>query len=480
MKYTVKYIMSTLAILFVFVFVFSAANIPFALAASSDEPNYIRIGLKYGSSSADTYNVTFKDGVILGYGDNNGFNQQAVFDDIVLVSVNLSGSQISLIGTKNSGESIDLMAGLSGVNCIMPTDYDDDGTFAFLGSQYRGGMAFNITSGKLTMINLLPVEEYLYGVINGELSCSYPIEALKAQAVAARSFAIEKLGTHNSYGFDLCDTTHCQVYKGYNDEHDQTTEAVDKTRGETIKYEGKTVPAFFYKNSGGYTQDSADVWTGDAGYLKAVKDEYSPVYSWSQTYTVDELASKLTSAGYAVGTIQSVEITKRNQSGAVDTLQFTGTSGTVQLQKEKIRTVFGASIIKSNMFSFSEYQAGASTSKEDFEGYICPQNSANMISLSKKAYVLGKDGKITLVDTDKLYIHNGSSTTRVSELDSSEPSGSGMTKGLESVSSDSITFYGLGYGHGVGLPQDSAVEMAKRGFTYDEILKYYYTDITIE
>ena len=480
MNCTIKHVMSTITMLVGILLIFTAINIQPAMADSSDEPNYIRIGLKYGSSSANTYDVTFKNGVVLGYGDNDNFTEKATFNDIVLVSISISGSDISLTGTKNSGESINLLDGLSGVNCIMPANYDNGGTFIFQGNQYRGGVAFNVTSGKITIIDLIHVEDYLYGVINGELSNSYPLEALKAQAVAARSFAIQKLNTHNSYGFDLCNSTHCQVYKGYDDEHDQTTTAVDETKGETIKYDGKTVPAFFYKNSGGYTQDAADVWNGESGYLKAIKDKYSPVYSWSQTYNFDELSSKLSAAGYNVGTLQSVSITKRNQSGAVDTLQFTGTAGTVQIQKEKIRTVLGATAVKSTLFSFSEYQAGTTVPDDNLDLFICPKASINMKSLSDEAYVLGKDGKITLVDSDEMYVHNGRTTAKVSDLDNTDTSDTDNTKGLENVSSGSVTFYGLGYGHGVGLPQDSAVEMAKQGFTYEEILKYYYTDITIE
>jgi stage II sporulation protein D len=479
MTRTIKNIMSILLITLTFVLTFSIINIEFTMAAS-DEPSYMRIGLKYGSSTADTYEAVFENGVIIGYGDNNDFIESTTFDDIVKVCISLSGEQINLIGTKNSGESINLIEDSTEINCVMPVDYNDGGTMSFLGSKYRGGIAFNVTSGKLTIINLVPFEEYLYGVINGELNCSNPIEALKAQTVAARSYAIDKLGTHNSYGFDLCATTHCQVYKGYDDEHNQTNEAVDETAGETIQYDGETVAAFFYKNSGGYTQDVADVWNGSAEYLKAVKDEYSPTYSWTQSYTFDELASKLSSAGYNIGTVLSVAITNRNQSGAVNTLQFTGTGGTIELQKEKIRTVFGASVLKSTMFSFSEYPTIVTTADKVFKGYIYSKNTSNNRSLSEEAYVIGKNGILTLVDTEDMFIHNGTSTTKVSNMENSTGASAEAAKGLENISSGNIVFFGLGYGHGIGMPQDSAVEMARQGFTYEEILKYYYTDITID
>ncbi len=477
MKVTVKHILSTVVVMVIIVTACISLDLDYARADSI--PEYIKIGLKYGSSSASQYDVTFDNGVKLGMGDNNGFTELAAFQDVNKVTISIQSGSIQLIGTKNSGETIAMNTGFQNANCIMPYNYENGSTLTFANSKYRGGIMFNISSGKLTIINFLPMEQYLYGVINAELSKSFPIEALKAQAVAARSFAVCKLGTHNSYGFDLCASTHCQVYKGYNDEYPETIAAVDQTKGETINYEGKTVAAFFFKNSGGYTQDVQDVWGSSLGYLKAVKDEYSPSYPWSQSFTFSELASKLSAAGNNIGTITNVSIIKRNQSGAVDTIQFTGTGGIATLQKEKIRSVLGATVIKSNRFSLNENGSTQPVVNNSSQPYVVSKSSNSPTVLPETVYVINKSGSTSQISTNSMYAHNGKDTKSVADMNQTT-GGNQISNTLESVSGGNVTFTGLGYGHGIGMPQDSAVEMAKKGFTYMDILKYYYTDITID
>ncbi|MHC1722400.1 MAG: SpoIID/LytB domain-containing protein [Aminipila sp.] len=477
MKVTVKNILSTIVVIVLIITACVSLNLDYARADSI--PEYIKIGLKYGSSSTSQYDVTFANGVKLGIGDSNGFTELAAFQDVNKVTISLQSGSIQLIGTKNSGETIVMNASVQNANCIMPYNYENGDTVTFGNSKYRGGIMFNVSSGSLTIINFLPMEQYLYGVINGELSKSFPIEALKAQAVAARSFAVCKLGTHNSYGFDLCASTHCQVYKGYNDEYPETITAVDQTKGETINYEGKTVAAFFFKNSGGYTQDVQDVWGSNLGYLKAVKDEYSPSYPWSQSFTFSELASKLSSAGYNIGTVTNVSIIKRNQSGAVETIQVTGTSGIATLQKEKIRSVLGSTVIKSTMFSLNGNASTQPIVDNSSKVYVVSRSLSSATALPDTVYVINKSGVASSVTSKEIYVHNGKETKPVANMNQTA-GGNQITNSVESVSGGNVTFTGFGYGHGIGMPQDSAVEMAKKGFTYMDILKYYYTDITID
>jgi len=474
MKFTVNRILSIIVMSMLIITVGIGISWSYAKAASL--PEYIKIGLKYGSSSTGPYEATFENGIRLGKGDSDGFQEFASFQDIKKVNISLQSGSIQVLGTKGSGETVIINEGYTNADCIMPYNYENGDIVTFENNKYRGGIMFKVYSGTLSIINFLPIEEYLYGVINSELSRSYPGEALKAQAVTARSFAVCKLGTHNSYGFDLCTTTHCQVYKGYNDEYPETTKAVDETKGETLQYDGKTVAAFYYKNSGGYTQAAQDVWGGNVGYLKAVKDEYSPSYPWNQTFTFSELSSKLSSSGYNVGTVTNVSIIKRNQSGAVETLQFTGTSGNTVLQKEKIRSVLGATVIKSTMFSFGDKINLPDNSGDDHKIYVVSKNQ-NAAAIPEKVYAVNGKGVSGQLASGDMYVYNGTSTKPVSNMtNSNNPS----TSSVESVSGGTATFTGLGYGHGVGMPQDSAVEMAKKGFTYKDILKYYYTDITID
>lgn len=476
MRFTVKNILSTILCSMLILSAAMAWNTEFALASSA--PEYIDIGLKYGSTGTTQYEVYFDNGVILGKGDSRGFTEMQSFEGITSVVISLESGTVKAVGRTSSGESIWMNESFADANCIMPYNYRDGNSTVSLGdSRYRGGILFNTTSGSLNIINHINIEEYLYGVINGELNKSNPKEALKAQAVAARSYATYKLGTHNSYGFDLCAGTHCQVYKGFNDEYPETIAAVDETAGDTINYQGKTVAAFFFKNSAGYTQAAEDVWMNPEGYLKAVKDEHSPSYPWTQSYTLAELSNKLSAAGQNIGSVTTVSITKRNQSGAVETLQFTGTNGTATLEKDKIRSVLGSTSIKSTMFSLGEAYTGKTGSQEDFTPYALSNNQNQASEMQETVYVIDGQGVITKCETESMYVHNGNTTKALSDAGNVT---SEISYEIESVSSETVTFTGMGYGHGIGMPQDSAVEMAKKGFTYDEILKYYYTDITVE
>ncbi|MEG1584770.1 MAG: SpoIID/LytB domain-containing protein, partial [Anaerovorax sp.] len=286
---------------------------------------------------------------------------------------------------------------------------------------------------------------------------SSPMEAIKAQAVAARSFAGASVGAHNSNGFDLCATTHCQMYKGVAGETVNTNKATDETRGEMIYSEGKPVNAFYAKNAGGYTQNSEDVWYATLPYLRSVKDIYAPDYLWTATMTFSQLKARLEATGYRPGEIKSVSVKKRSEAGAVYTLEIVGSDGIVALQKDSIRTVLGGSTIKSLMFHFVD-----STLSEGTESVT---------------YVVSSSGTKTKVSTGAIYVTNG--TTTVKWKDSPVASG-GKGEIIETVTSGVLNIEGNGYGHGVGMQQDGAIAMGKQGFTYKDILKFYYTGVEVK
>lgn len=431
-------------------------------AEAAAQNDYVKVGLKFGSSSVASCTIKADDGFILGTAEGRSFIEGMplpAYSNLVI-----SNENGAIVIRDENGTLLSSDLGSSG--CIMPADYAEDGILYFEETPYRDGiMLLAKTDGTIAVINYISLEHYVYGVLNSELHYTNPIEALKAQAVAARSFGELNLGKHSTDGFDLCATTHCQVYKGYSCEYPSTVEATDDTRGEMIYSEGKPVTAFYYKNSGGYTQNSEDVWTYKHPYLRSIKDEYSPSYPWSTSLSFDTIKQKLDAAGFNPGTIQSISIKGRNSTGAVCDLQIVGSNSTVILQKEKIRNVLGSTIIKSLIFqlgdSYKEGPAGSSVWKIS--------SGMKIESPGNNLYLVSGNGMVTKTESAGIFGSNGVSTV---PLD-------GGTTGSEIVTGETATFSGYGYGHGVGMPQDSAVEMAKQGFTYDEILKYYYTDIEL-
>ena len=218
----------------------------------------------------------------------------------------------------------------------------------FKGYKWNGDFVYRRASGNnLTVINYVGLEDYVKGVLPYEISADWPAEAQKAQAVCARSFA---LGTHKhtSAGYDLCNTTNCQVYLGTNLATAASDAAVDATRGEYLTYNGELVIGYFFSSDGGATEDAANVWGGDYPYLQGKEDPYETYdSSWSVTLTADEVRQKLVNAGYSIGAIANVEVTKRTDTDNVNEVTVTDTDGkTVTIQRDNVRTVFGLDSIR--------------------------------------------------------------------------------------------------------------------------------------
>ncbi len=431
-------------------------------AEASDRNDYLKIGLKFGSSSVASCTLQSEEGFLLGTAEDRGFAEGMplpVYEKLVVTNENSA-----IVIRDENGVLLSSDLGSSG--CIMPSDYTDEGILFYEETPYRGGIMLQAKAdGTLTVINYVTVEHYVYGVLNSELHYSNPIEALKAQAVAARSFGEMNLNKHSAEGFDLCTSTHCQVYKGYSGEYPSTVRATDETRGELLYSNGIPVTAFYFKNSGGYTQNVEDVWTSRHAYLRSVRDDYCPTYPWSTSLSFDTISKKLETAGYGAGSIRSISIKSRNSTGAVSALQIVGSSSTITLQKEKIRTVLGATIVKSLMF-----QLGDSYTEDTADSTVWKiSNGVTAVTPETNVYLISGDGRATKSQKTEVYGYNGTSTVKL-----------GGTAISEIVTGGSVNFSGFGYGHGVGMPQDSAVEMAKQGFLYDEILKYYFTDVEIK
>ena len=138
------------------------------------------------------------------------------------------------------------------------------------GKWYRGILMIQNKNKKLTVINNIDLEEYLKGVVPSEMPSSWELEALKAQAIAARSYALANLGKRASLGFDLKDTPEDQAYGGASAETSRTTEAVDSTRGLVLTYNMKVVPAYYSASAGGKTINAADVWGSDVPFVRSV------------------------------------------------------------------------------------------------------------------------------------------------------------------------------------------------------------------
>lgn len=230
------------------------------------------------------------------------------------------------------------------------------GELALDGRRYRGALELRHKSGGLTAVNIVPVDDYLRSVVPEEMPTDWPAEALKAQSVAARSFSLASRGRHAGEGYDLCTTTHCQLYTGIAAEKTASTAAVRATRGEVLTYGGKPIEALFHTDSGGMTENSEDVWGSHVPYLRAVRDAQIKTLPWTKTISRADLERKLAAKGHHIGKVRSIALSPlaigraakdRTASGRVKIMTVKGTKGTATLSGTTWRSLLG---LKSTLF----------------------------------------------------------------------------------------------------------------------------------
>lgn len=222
------------------------------------------------------------------------------------------------------------------------------------GKKYRGSLIASVRDGYIYLINKVTLDEYLYGVLPSEVSPSWPPEILKAQAVAARSFALYGRMNSKSDLYDLDSDVTSQVYKGVSVEHANTNKAIDDTENEVVSRDGKVIQAFFHSNSGGRTASSEEVWGGKLDYLQAEDDPHcvnGQHYKWQLTVPREKLASLLTKNKLKTGELYDVKILSRTESGRVKTIKIYGSGGTAEIKGKDFRAYLGNDALKSTNFT---------------------------------------------------------------------------------------------------------------------------------
>ncbi len=226
-----------------------------------------------------------------------------------------------------------------------------------LDRRYRGALQVSVVDGKLQVVNVVGLEAYLYGVVPSEMPHTWAAEALKCQAMVARSYALAVRKTGGS--FDLYPDTRSQVYRGIDGEQPEASAAVDATAGQVVLYQGKVATTYFYSSSGGRTAAIQDVWPDakPVPYLVSVADPYdtiSPHHDWGPyRFTAATLARKLKVPGKLVDVQATV-----NGSGRATSLTATGTTGEVTVAAGDVRRLLG---LRSTWFSLGTLGLSAPT-----------------------------------------------------------------------------------------------------------------------
>lgn len=412
---------------------------------SFTKSDYIPLSSDDGFNLYDEYDLErtllyIPDDIIYIRSSNNG--ELLLLNEDMNEIITIAGNGSIVIGSGNNHES------------IVQVDKN----------KYRDYIKFLIKGNYIDIINHVELEHYLYGVVPREMGSSFPLEALKAQAIIARSYTLANINYHLGDGYNLCDTTHCQVYGAYDNETIITNQAVDQTYGQYITYNGNVISANYHSNSGGITEDSGNAWSQSLPYLSSIEDVFSndaPNSSWNFSLSISDIQSKLASSGIDLGQINNIEILETTDANRVLSLRIDGSKGEKIITGSQLRSLLGATTLKSTWFTVSK-KGGYENSK----AYVINGSNSYPVEIDLSVAYIKDSGRDLMV--------NRSTVNRARSID--------KTTQLESTYSSAPTtfvFNGRGYGHGVGMSQYGAREMANQGYNYEDIITHYYTGIEI-
>jgi stage II sporulation protein D len=359
--------------------------------------------------------------------------------------------------------------------------------------RYRGRIVFVRAGSGFTVINEIDLENYIRGVLKMEMGADWPPEALKAQAVLARTYAVRNRGRFGKRGYDFDAGENSQVYRGVNAEDPRTDKAVAQTAGMILTWDGQAADVFYHSDSGGATADVSQVWGGSRPYLQVRKEavEYtSPNSTWQTSLSQQQVSSILAKMKQNVGNVQSVAIALLDNAGRAVQLKFTGDRGAATVKAHDFRMAAGSRVIKSTNFQISRSGAAAVTATAPAQTAPQPDPATprpskpsgdDLIEMTRAGIFTSVELIDMLTHPEKRAEYKAIGYERMKERGDvppdpaakPEPPAANPTPPPQTGSGDFV-FTGRGWGHGVGLSQWGAKAMAERGVKCEDILSHYF------
>lgn len=284
--------------------------------------NVARVGLNYYYSSGRDTSLSSASlenkvgsGYKFGYFDANRVFQELGSTAEKQITMTPSGSGRGVAVTKTGTSTVLYQHSDTSVNlAVRPVSNSGKAVTWFKGIAYYGDFEYyRYVPSKLTVINVVNLEDYLKGVVPTEMSPSWPIEALKAQAICARTYFAKSIGSYGKYGFDVTGDTYSQAYTGTSRATANSDAAVDQTAGKYVTYNGALCTTFYFSSDGGGTESSENIFETALPYCRGIIDPYEEAIpsfgykTWSYSFTAAEIATKLRS--YGISNVASVEPT---------------------------------------------------------------------------------------------------------------------------------------------------------------------------
>ena len=375
------------------------------------------------------------------------------------------------------------------------------------GYTYEGALRFNRYNGDaMTVVSVLPSEDYVAGVLPYEISSGWNVETQKAFAVCVRSYTLTNLHKHDrTYGFDLCNTTDCQVYRGVTRITPTVRQCVEATRSMVLTYNNKPIGAYYSSSTGGCTASAYDVWGGTSfPYLSAAAtpwekyDEHAGG-SWTVEVSPTKLYESLKKKGYTglTGDVASIKINSLAEGSTyVSSITVTDVNGkSITITKcDRIRIALSAFVKSAN---FVVGKVGETVTVTD---YVSDVNAEEEYTVSGLKVRTVYGDKIVSVDDginttagkqslDGLKVITSDGLVSVDTVQGSVTCLPDITSATVKEQTRSVTltgtegnfvFVGRGYGHGVGMSQYGAKDLGDMGYSYDVILSSYFPKTEIK
>lgn len=333
---------------------------------------------------------------------------------------------------------------------------------------------------ELLLINRLPLEDYIKGTVKLEANPAWPEEALKAQIIVARTYALKNLGRHKEEGFDFCATVHCQRYGGINAEDPRSNALVEATRGMVLTYQGKLASVVYHSESGGCTDSAYNVWGREVPYLVSVPspwEEGSPRACWTVVLSKGEIEERLRRAGYIPGALQGIEFVPDQNGRMKEVILFSRGEKWV-IPASRFREAMGVDVLLSTYFTVTE-EGGKERPMPVRENTLSvreenPSSPFGEETVSSRAFLQKEDW--TLDDIIAFLELREKERERAKRVRPKieEPVSASSSPAVEYNLGERFVFEGRGWGHGVGLSQWGAVGMAREGYDVRAILAHYF------
>lgn len=332
-----------------------------------------------------------------------------------------------------------------------------------VGNIFDGTFEYKANINGMYLVNILDIEDYIKSVLPYEISASWPDECLKAFSIVVRSYTLSMLGkSHKQQDFDMCDETHCQAYRGRLRSTDRTDAAVDTTKNVVLAYNSKVCETFYHAISGGITESCELVW-GGTGYPYLVSQTVPDEKYWNYTngvwkFEVSEkelfeyVQKNSTVSRYVKHPITSIRVSKYTDAGYAYELEIIDTSGTVS----------------------------TFTKCDNVRSILTKYAKSSRLTIGKSSEIIVNDGQKMTIDpynitqTDKDGKPVISTIAVGSDVGKQVISGKGELSNLSAETSSNYIISGTGWGHGVGLSQYGARDMANNGYLWHEIATYFF------